>query len=184
MAKRNEHKLKDSDRSGFTYKEIELVKDKGVLVGPGEFDAPPPSNQSTGGEGDIDRSGIRANSDSYEAINERPTQIVTAAGGIVFPTVPDSQGKADPNNSWIYVAGQSASINISKDPQITPGRQNSILTVQCVSNNLILEDGTGLSMPRLFNMDSGGIINFIYSATDNLWHETSRSHEYQSLGEL
>lgn len=176
MAKQKRYKLKDSDRSGFTFKEIELVKDKGNLVGPGEFDAPPPSNQSTGGEGEMDRSGIRVNWDTYDAVNERAIQYITAAGGITFPTVPDSQGKTDPNNSWIYIAGSTASVNLTKNPQISAGRQNSILTVECISNNVILETGSGLSLRKLFNMDSGSLINFIYNATDNLWYETSRSH--------
>lgn len=177
MAKQKRYRLRDSDRSGFTYKEIELVKDKGNLVGPGEFDAPPPSNASTGGEGDMDRSGIRPNWDTTTAVEIRPTQIVTAAGGITFKLIPDSAGKTDPNNSWIYVAGSIASVNISSNPQVSSGRQNSILTIQCVSNNIILETGSGLDLRKIFNMDSGSIINLIYSATDNLWHETSRSSE-------
>lgn len=176
MSKQKRYKLKDSDRSGFTFKEIELVKDKGNLVGPGEFDAPPPSNQSTGREGEMDRSGIRANWDTYTAVEERVTYLVTPAGGIIFPTIPDSQGKSDPNNSWVYVAGASSLTNITSNPQISAGREYSLITVQCVSNRIILENGSGLSLSRIFNMDSGSIINLIYSATDNLWHETSRSH--------
>jgi len=177
MAKQKRYKLRDSDRSGFTFKEIELVKDGSILVGPGEVDAPPPSRQSTGGEGELDRSGIRANWDSYAPVEERPVQLVTAAGGILFPTVPDSQGKTDPNNSWVYVAGVSAITNLTVNPQVSAGRQNSIITIQCVSNNIILENGSGLSLRRIFNMDSGAIINLIHNATDNLWYETSRSHE-------
>lgn len=184
MSKQKRYKLKDSDRSGFTYKEIELVKDHSFLVGPNEFDSPPPSNQSTGGEGDVDRTGIRANWDTYTAVEERPVQIINASASIVFPTVPDSMGHTDPNNSWIYISGITGSVNLTVNPQITPGRQNSIITVQCISNNVILENSNGLVMPRLFNMDSGSILNLIYNATDNLWHETSRGHEFRSLGEL
>ena len=176
MAKQKRYKLKDSDRSGFTFKEIELVKDNGSFVGPGEFDSPPPSRQSTGGEGEMDRSGIRANWDTYSEVDVRPTYLVTSGGGIIFPTIPDSQGKSDPNNSWVYVAGATASVDITKNPQISAGRQNSIFTVQCVSNNIIIENGSGLSLRSLFNMNSGSIINLIYNATDNLWCETSRSH--------
>lgn len=181
MAKQKRYRLKDSDRSGFTFKEIELVKDNGILVGPKEFDSPPPSRQSTGGEGEFDRTGIRANWTTYSAVEVRPTQLISAAGGIVFPTVPDSQGKADPNNAWIYIAGNSSSVNLTANPQISAGRENSIITVQCVSNNVILETGSGLSLRRVFNMDSGAIINLIYNATNNLWCETSRSHETRSI---
>lgn len=182
MAKQKRYKLRDSDRSGFTFKEVELVKDNGILVGPKEFDSPPPSRQSTGGEGEFDRSGIRADWDTYTQVNSRPVQYVVAAGGITFSIVPDSQGKADPNNSWIYVAGSSASVDISVNPQISAGRQNSILTIQCISNNIILENSNGLVLRSVFNMDSGAILNLIYNATDNLWHETSRSHETRYLG--
>lgn len=181
MAKQKRYKLKDSDRSGFTYKEIELVKDGKILVGPSEFDSPPPSNQSTGGEGDVDRSGVRANWDTTTAVVTRPIQYVTAGAGITFPTVPDSQDHDDPNNSWIYAAGSTATVDISINPQISAGRQNSIITIQCISNNIILENSNGLVLRRMFDMDSGAIINLIYSATDNLWHETSRSHELRSI---
>jgi len=182
MSKQKRYRLRDSDRSGFTYREIELVKDKGALVGPDEFDAPPPSNQSTGGEGDVDRSSIRANWESTSAVNVRPTQVVSASVGIAFQVVPDSAGKSDPNNSWQYIAGATATTNISANPQISRGRQNSIITIQCVSNNVILTTGNGLSLSRIFNMDSGAILNLIYNATDNLWHETSRSHIERNLG--
>lgn len=175
MSKTKRYRLRDSDRSGFTFLEVELVKDKGSLVGPGEFDSPPPSNQSTGGEGEFNRSGIRANSDSFNAVVLRPIQTVTPSGGILFPTVPDSQGKTDPNNSWVYVAGASSLTDVTVNPQVSAGRQNSIITVECVSNNIVLETGSGLSLRALFNMSSGSILNLIYNATDNLWYETSRS---------
>lgn len=177
MARKSKYKLHDSDRSGFTFKEIELVKDKGVLVGPGEFDSPPPSNKSLGGEGIILNPDARVNATtSYSAINIRTTYTVTAAGGITFVQNTDSQQKADINNQWIYVSGSTATVNITANPQISAGYQNAIITIQCVSNSIILEDGNGLNLPTLFNMDSGSIINLIYNATDNLWHETSRSH--------
>lgn len=181
MAKQKRYKLRDSDRSGFTFKEIELVKDGSILVGPNEYDSPPPSRQSTGGEGEMDRSGIRANWDTYDPVNSRTTYVISAGGGITFPTVPDSQGKSDPNNAWIYIAGASAAVDITKNPQISAGRQNSIMTVQCVSNSVLLQNGSGLSLRRHFNMDSGAIINLIYNATDNLWYETSRSHETRPI---
>lgn len=182
MAKQKRYRLRDSDRSGFTYREIELVKDKGSLVGPDEFDAPPPSNQSTGGEGDMDRSGIRADWDSFDQVNFRPSQTVSPSGGITFNLIPDSAGKNDPNNQWVYISGVSAQTVVTVNPQVSRGRQNSIMTIQCVSNSVVLRSGSGLALNRLFNMDSGAILNIIYNATDNLWHETSRSHIERNLG--
>lgn len=176
MSKQKRYRLRDSDRSGFTFKEIELVKDKGSLVGPDEFDAPPPSNQSTGGEGDVDRSGIRANWDTYTATNSRPSQVVSPNASISFNIIPDSADHADPNNQWIYISGISSNTVMATSPQISRGYQNSIITLQCISNNVILKTGSGLSLNRLYNMSSGSILSLIFNATDNLWHETSRSN--------
>lgn len=183
MSRKSKYKLKDSDRSGFTFKEIELVKDKGHLVGPDEFDMPPPSNKSTGGEGVVLNPESRMNgTTSYAATTSRYTEFVTASGGIVFVQIPDSQGKFDTNNQWIYAAGVSATTDISVNPQISRGYQNSLITIQCVSNNIVLENSNGLVInrslngSRIFNMNSGSIITLIFNATDNLWHETSRSH--------
>lgn len=43
---------KESDRSGFDYKRIEMVRDGAYLVHPDEWDMPPPSNERLGGERD------------------------------------------------------------------------------------------------------------------------------------
>jgi len=176
MAKQSKYKLRDSDRSGFTFKEIQLVKDKSSLVGPDEFDMPPPSNKPTGGEGIVLNPDARINSTSYAALNSRTTQLVNSSNGITFLDPYDSQNKFDINNQWFYVAGLTATTNIAANPQISAGYHNAVITLQCVSNKIILENSAGLVMPRIFNMDSGAIINFIFNATDNLWHETSRSH--------
>jgi len=174
--KKSKYKLKDSDRSGFTYKEIDLVKDKGSLVGPDELDMPPPSNKPTGGEGIVLNPDARINSTSYAALNSRTTQLVNSSNGITFLDPSDSQNKFDLNNQWFYVAGVTAITNIVSNPQISAGYQNAVITLQCVSNRIILENSSGLVMPRLFDMDSGAILNLIFNATDNLWHEVSRSH--------
>lgn len=174
--RKSKYLLRDSDQSGFTYRNIDLVKDHGSLVGPDEFDMPPPSNKSLGGEGVTLNPDARINSTSYAALNERTTQNVTPASGVTFIQLPDSQDKYDVNNQWIYISGASSLTNITSNPQISAGYQNSIITLQGVSNNVILENSTGLVMTRPFNMGSGGIISFIYNATDNLWHELSRSN--------
>ena len=144
MAKQPKYKLRDSDRSGFTFKEIQLVKDKGSLVGPDEFDMPPPSNKPTGGEGITLNPDARINSTSYAPLNSRVTQLVNSSNGITFLSDSDSQGKFDTNNQWFYVAGKSLVTDIACNPQISRGYQNAILTVQCVSNRIILENSNGL----------------------------------------
>ena len=56
---------KDSDRSGFTYKRRELVKDEGWLVHPDEKDESAPYPRYIGGEGEINKGEVRANRTSY-----------------------------------------------------------------------------------------------------------------------
>lgn len=176
MAKVSKYKLKDSDRSGFTFKEIVLTKDNGQSVGPDEVDMPPPSNKSTGGEGVVLNPDMRQNSDSYAAINSRLTQVISAAGGITFVDNYDSQNKFDTNNQWIYIAGASSLTNVTANPQISAGYHQALFTVQAVSNTILLENSNGLVLRRNYNMSSGAILNLIYNATDNLWHEVSRSN--------
>ena len=177
MAKQKKYKLRDSDRSGFTYKEIELVKDKGSLVGPDEFDTPPPSNKSLGGEELVPNPDARSGYDSYAQVIFRPTQYVTAGSGITFTQTPDSQSKTDTNNQWVYISGSGSNVTLSANPQISSGYQGALFTVQSVGSTVTLIDGNGLDLRNpTFNMTSGAILVLFYSATDNLWHEVNRSH--------
>lgn len=176
MAKVSRYKLKDSDRSGFTYKEIVLTTDNGHLVGPDEIDMPPPSNKPTGGEGIVLNPDARSNSDSYQAVNSRTTSIVTPSGGITFQDNYDSQDKFDYNNQWIYIAGVSSQTVVTANPQVSAGYHQAIFTIQCVSNNIVLSNSNGLVMRGIYNMSSGSILNLIYNGTNNLWYEVSRSN--------
>ena len=56
---------RDSDRSGFTYKRRDLVRDEGWLVHPDEKDEPAPHPRFIGGEGEINKGEIRANRTAY-----------------------------------------------------------------------------------------------------------------------
>ena len=62
--------LKDSDRSGFKHFRIQLIRDGAFLVHPDEWDMPPPSDESLGGEGDGIAVDIRQNRNS---VNLNPT---------------------------------------------------------------------------------------------------------------
>ena len=176
---------RESDRSGFNYKQIEMVRDKGALVGSDEFDAPPPNIKPIGGEGDISPGFTNPFYTSFTSNQVQvTTQFVTAAGGINFVTGFDEAGDVNPIDQWVLVAGSNGTVNITANPQITAGQQNNQFTVQCVGSSVILENGSGLSMPRPFTMTSGDIINFFYSQTDNLWHETSRGNQFGFLADL
>jgi len=187
MARNKRFKLRNSDRSGFEYKEITLVNDDGSLVGPDEYDTPPPSKIPLGGEGDISGDPRPNSSTSYSTPSGLGfnVQYVTALNGISFQSGSDLEGEPNSNLSWILVAGSNQSIDITKDPQISRAKQNSILTLECVGSSILLQDGSGLSLrsPN-FLMDSGAIISLFYSQTDNLWHEESRSHRTKNYGEF
>jgi hypothetical protein len=176
------NKKRDSARSGFTYKEIRLVDDNGFLVGPDEFDAPPPSTKSLGGEGDISGD-PRPNSTTYTTPSavDRQTRYVTASGISASEDINIDDGNPV-SAGWLYIAGSNQNITITANPQISRGRQNQILTLQCVGSSVLLSNGNGLNLRTHFNMDSGAIINFMYSVTNNLWNETSRSHMTKNLG--
>jgi hypothetical protein len=185
-------KIWESDRSGlefgfqpttsfpnaYTRESGRPVKDRGLQVSPSEFDTPPPSKVPLGGEGDIGQ-GARQNSDPSNPTNAniippestKNIQYVTAASGIRL--------NSDP---WLYVSGSNQSVNVTVNPQIQAGQQGQFISVLCVGSNILLENGSGLSMPASFNMDSGAILNLMYSRTDNLWHETSRSHLTKDYG--
>lgn len=172
MARISRFKKRVSDRSGFDYKEIELVRDGALLVGMDERDTPPPSKRPLGGERDV--SGTpRANSTfTVSNINTDPypftVSYITAAGGITPSYV----------NKWMQVTGSTQNINISANPQIAAGTAGQPLTLQCVGSTITLDDGTGLSLfsAKSFLMTSGSIISFVYDTSGSgSWREVSRT---------
>ena len=185
MSRSKRYKLRNSDRSGFTEKEISLVYDKGSLVAPDEYDTPPPSDIPLGGEGDISGDPRANSATSYATPSGQGfgVQYITALGGISFVNGDDSDGDPNDNLGWVYVSGSNSTIDITKDSQISAGAQNDIITVEGVGSGVILQTGSGLLLRSpSFLVDSGAIISFFYSQTDNLWHETSRSHRTKNLG--
>lgn len=184
--KTSRFRKRDSDRSGFTYLRRQLVKDEGFLVGPDEFDRPPPSKKPLGGEGDVSAGFIRSNHTSFATPDENipKVQLISATGGISSKIRFFNASGEALNNGLLQVAASDTTVDISKDPQISPGRQNQMITVEGVSNKIVLQDGNGLSMPKHFLLDSGALINFIYHSGNAVWKETSRSHKTKSLGEL
>lgn len=170
------YRKRESDRSGFDYKRFTMINDEGSLVGPDEFDTPPPSDRHLGGEGDVSVGDMRSNADTdytTPSENDRRTFYITSGGGISYSDV-------DP---WLYIVGSNETVDITKNPQITSAPHNRVLTLECVGSSVVLEDGSGLSLRKAFVMDSGAIISLIYNATDNLWYETSRSHRTKMIEE-
>lgn len=172
MAKVSRYKLRDSDRSGFKCKEIALVKDDGFLVSPDEKDTPPPSSKPLGGEGEVSRGDMRdvylgtVGETAAPTSSIRPVYILDISDSI--PYVSDE--------TWLQVAGTSATVNLTSNPQMRAGQQGKLVAIECVSNQLVLEDGNGLSMPSTYNMNSGAIWVAVYDTGNNVWQEASRSN--------
>lgn len=169
MARSYRFKKRLSDRSGFPYLEREMVKDKGLWVGPDELDEPPPSKLPLGGEGDISRGQYfrsATNITTVDATLEKPTYFITAAGGITpsftFP--------------YMRVTGSNNNVNLSADPQIAVSVEGRILTLFGVGSTITLENGSGLAMmgSAPFILGSGNSISFIYNTGGTVWQELSR----------
>lgn len=165
-------KRRDSDRSGFTFWELELKKDAPWLVHPDEYDTPSPSKKSLGGEGDISGSPrVSATSAFFVADTAVPTDVdnpvvyVTAAGGITPSTHP-----------FMLVTGSNVNVDITANPQITRGKEGQVLTLFCTDSRITLDHGTGLNMlgSAGYAMRSGDISVFFYHTGGTVWDETSR----------
>ena len=173
MARISRFKLRDSDRSGFTFKERSLVKDGAWKVGGDELDAPPPSKVSLGGEGDINAGAALTANDfqigdlATPAAYDNPTNYITAAGGIVASRV----------HPWMYVVGSLSNVSITINPQISAGREGQQLVLVGVGSTVTLSHSTGLNMvgSAPFRVDSGSIIVLMYNTSNNLWNERSRT---------
>ena len=171
MAKVSRYKRRNSDRSGFKYYEIELIKDKQYIVAGGEFDTPPPSKTPLGGEGDV--SGDPRSSSDFTSISNvntevfsNPTRYITAAGGI----------SAEFNHPWMNVTGSNNAVTITSNPRISAGKQDNILTLFCTDSNITLNHGNSLNMIGSSQavLNSGSYITFIWSTGNYAWNETSR----------
>jgi len=178
------YRKRDSDRSGFTYKERELIRDEGFFVGPDEYDSPPPSTRPLGGEGELSDGNVRANPMSYDTPTENDITInlIQAVNGINFVRKTYTGGEVL-NSGLVYISGSDSLTIISKNPQITTGLQNDIIIIECVSNQVVISNGNGVSlMNSHYVMDSGAVMTLIYNTGSNVWQETSRGHKFKSIG--
>lgn len=164
----------NSDRSGFTYFKIGLVKDGPYLVAPDEFDQPPPSRRNLGGEGEIALGDMRAGSNFTTTVTNtdtptgslNPLVYITAAGGITPNTHP-----------FMYIGGSNQAVTISANPQIVAGKQNQLLTLFCADSGVTLQNGNGIATmgSAIAVLTSGRIISFMYQTGGSVWQETSRA---------
>ena len=176
MANRENYRLKLSDRSGFQYLKRELIKDGSSWVGPDEYDEPPPSRLSLGGEGDISRGDYFRSSTStaIDPGNENPTFYITALNGITPNTT----------HPYMRVTGSNNAITITANPRIAVGREGQVLTLFCTDSSITLANGNGIATmgSRNLRLDSGSVAVFMYNTANNAWNETSRVSSDVGLG--
>ena len=164
-------KKRNSDRSGFAFFERELLTDKPWKVAPEEYDTPPPSKKSLGGEGDISGE-PRANSAFTVANTAVPTEVDNP---VVY--VLAAVSIAPSLHPFMRITGSNAAVNLTADPQVVAGREGQVLTLLCIDSSVTLDDGTGLTMLGGvgYQMRSGDISVFFYHTGGTTgWQETSR----------
>lgn len=180
--------LRDSDRSGFTHRNIELFLDNGHLVAGDEFDAPPPSDRLRPDEGGISEGDVRSNPFDYsnQPANYAVTQVLNSDATVSLNHKVDNAGQYDYDKSTVYISGSNAVTTLASNPQIANSFQGDLLTVQGAGTAVILRNGSGLRLYTSFlRLDSGTIATFFYDATGGVWCETSRmGPNFTPLGEF
>ena len=186
--RKKKYLLRDSDRSGFTHKNIELFSDNGSLVSGDEYDAPPPSDRLYPGEGEVSPGDARSDYTYYgiQSSQIAVTQVVNTASTISLNRQVDNAGQYTSTKSVVYVAGSNEAVTLSSNPQIAVSEHADIITVNGAGSAVILRNGSGLRLYSSFlRLDSGSMATFIYNSTDSLWCETSRmSPNFALTGEF
>ena len=141
------------------------VNDKGIQVAPDEYDTPPPSTKSLGGEGEIG-TGVRINSTD---VNDTPvTQVQYLTNSTIISWNYD--------NVPIYIAGSLTAITLVNNP-LAIGPNGTYIALFCVGSSVTMNSGNGITFDftnrPAIRMDSGGIVTLISNATDSTWHVTS-----------
>lgn len=201
MARRRERdsgifRIYVSDRSGFEFGFIPItsrpnaytresgrpVQDVNITVAPTEFDTPPLSKEPLGGEGDVSNAAVAPNSNFDTPSN---AYVIPANSTKIIVSVSSQNSIAWNQEPWVYVAGSLATQTMAVNPQVVAGAQSQQITLLCISNQITLITGSGLTLHAdRFVMTSGSIINFMYQTSNLTWQETSRSFQYQDLGAL
>jgi len=173
--RKKKYLLRDSDRSGFTHRNVELFNDNGHLVSSDEFDAPPPSNRLYPDEGGVSFGDVRSNPTDYSNQTPSTVQYLNTASTISLNHGVDNAGAYTFNKSIVYVSGSNDTVVLDSDPQISASVQSDILTIQGAGSSVILKNGSGLRLySNILRLDSGSLVTFFYDATGGLWCETSR----------
>lgn len=163
-------KRRDSDRSGFEEWEISMMKDGPWTIAPEEYDTPPPSRLSLGGEGDK-APGQDANFAFLISSVTAPITNIQVQGLLASTKIQPST-----TQPWVRIFGSGGTVDLTSNPQMSAGKQGQIQTLECVSNNVILDTGSGLTLSPQgqFNMGSGAIMTLVYNTGNSTWIELTR----------
>lgn len=141
------------------------VIDNGIQVAPDEFDQPPPSTKSLGGEGEI---GTGARSNSTDVNDSVPTKVQYLTSTSIIGWNYD--------NSPIYISGSNSTVTLGTIP-LAIGPNGTYISLYCVGSSVTINSGNGITFDFInrpsIRMNSGGIITLISNATDSTWHITS-----------
>jgi len=179
--RKKKYLLRDSDRSGFTHRNVELFLDNGHLVSGDEYDSPPPSKKLFPAEGEISPGSTRGNYTDYgvDPKNYATLQVLNTASQIGLNRKTDNAGNYTYIQSMVYVAGSNAATALASNPQIVASSHGDRLTVQGAGSALTLTNGNGLSLRSdVITLESGTLVNLVYNATDGLWVEGSRGETW------
>ena len=184
--RKKKYLLRDSDRSGFTHRNVELFSDNGSLVAGDEFDAPPPSNRLYPDEGGVSPGDVRSNPTDYSVQTHVTVQSLNTASQITLNKGVDNAGQYTFNKSQVYVTGSNSAVALSSNPQIVASFHGDFVTIQGVGSSVVLNNGNGLRLySDILRLDSGSLVTFIYDTTGSLWCETSRqSPNFALTGEF
>ena len=154
--------------NAYTREQGRPVRDNGIQVAPDEFDTPPPSTKSLGGEGEIG-TGARANSTDVNDIPPESVpnvQYLTSSSKIAW----------NYNNIPFYVTGSNQAVTLDPNP-LALGPNGTYISVMGVGSGVTINSGNGITFDFInrpsITLNSGGIITLISNATDSTWHITS-----------
>lgn len=168
--KSNKRTLFDCDRCKFTYRRVDLRKQRGMLLCDPCFDSVleiAPVN--------LKLYSPRANSTSTSAVTTPFVFTITTAG---VTALSNSQVfKFDgPLNSYVmYVVGLPTTVTASA--QIVAGRTSTLLTLVGTSdsNYVIINTGHGTDLTSQMVLKNNNVLSLVYNTTSSLWCETSRT---------
>lgn len=174
MARRvSRFKKRTCDRSGFDFYERTLQRQGALLVSGDEYDVPPPSTKSLGGEGGVAQGDLSAN-DSFSVSDtatpaslDNPIQYVVAG-----TTIQPSQ-----THPFVLVSGSNGHVTITANPAIAAGYESQTLALVGAGSSVTLTHGNGVVMANSlrFAIATSSILVLMYHTGGTAWYETSRT---------